>query len=420
MKRISIFVVLACCVQFSIAYGQLTVEACQEKAKTNYPLVKQYDLIKRTENYSLANANKGYLPQVSISGKATYQSDVTALPIKLPGIIIPSLSKDQYQAAAEVNQLLWDGGAIGAQKQAIKASTVVDQQKTEVDLYALNDRVNQLYFGILSLDEQLRQNELLQKELQTNLEQITSYLQNGIANQADVDAIKVEQLKTKQNRTQLQSIQKTYREMLSVLIGETVGETTRLTKPESNMPTQNESNHRPELKLFDAQDMLYASQRNTITSGNLPKISLFVQGGLSRPGLNMLNNEFSPYYIGGVRFSWNLGGFYSQKNNLHKIVLNQKTVNVQKEAFLFNSQLTVLQQKNEIEKIRTLITDDDEIITLRHNIKKAAQEKVANGTLSVSELIREIDDESLAMQDKSLHEIQLLMAIYDLKNTINN
>ena len=184
MKKLIFLLAIACSTLFSTAYSQLTIEMCQQKAKANYPLVKQYDLIQKSENYSLSNADKAYLPQFSLSGKATYQSEVTQLPIKLPGVTIPGLSKDQYQAVAEVNQLVWDGGIVNAQKQATKAATEVDKQKIEVDLYALKDRVNQLFFGILSLNEQLTQNDLLQKELQTNFEKITAYIQNGIANQA--------------------------------------------------------------------------------------------------------------------------------------------------------------------------------------------------------------------------------------------
>jgi len=418
MKKLIFLLAIACSTLFSTAYSQLTIEMCQQKAKANYPLVKQYDLIQKSENYSLSNADKAYLPQFSLSGKATYQSEVTQLPIKLPGVTIPGLSKDQYQAVAEVNQLVWDGGIVNAQKQATKAATEVDKQKIEVDLYALKDRVNQLFFGILSLNEQLTQNDLLQKELQTNFEKITAYIQNGIANQADLDAIKVEQLKSKQRRVEIQSTQKSYCEMLSVFIGETIEKASILIKPEKVIV--NETNNRPELKLFDAQSNLYGSQISAINAGNLPKINLFVQGGIGRPGLNMLDNSFSPFYIGGVRLAWNFGGFYTQKNNLRKIELNQQSVNVQKETFLFNNQLKALQQKNEINKLGAIIADDNEIIQLRSNIKKASEAKVANGTLSVSDLIRDINAENLSLQDKSLHEIQLLMAIYNLKETTNN
>jgi outer membrane protein TolC len=418
MKRRVIFIAgLIVCVAQPIM-AQLTLEGCQVKAKANYPLIKQYDLIRQTEEYSLSNANKGYLPQFSVSGKATYQSGVTKLPIKLPGITVPGMSKDQYQATAEVNQVVWDGGVIQSQKSVTKASSAVEIQKNEVDLYALTDRINQLFFGVLSLNEQLVQNDLLQKELQVNYDKIAACLQNGVGNQADLDAVRVEQLKAKQRRAELTAAQKSFCDMLAAFIGEPVMKPNTLIKPEKSMVA--ETNNRPELKLFTAQNLLYDSQITSIKSGNMPKINLFVQGGIGRPGLNMLDNDFSPFYIGGVRLSWSFGGFYTQKNNLRKIDISKKGVDVQRETFLFNSQLKTVQEKNEIAKIGTVITDDDEIIRLRTNIKKASQAKVQNGTLPVSDLIRDINAESQAMQDKAIHEIQLLQAIYNLKETVNN
>jgi outer membrane protein TolC len=418
MKRKVIFIVgLTICAMQPIE-AQLTLEGCQVKAKANYPLIKQYDLIKQTEEYSLSNANKGYLPQFSLSGKATYQSEVTKLPVKLPGVTVPGMSKDQYQATAEVSQVVWDGGAIRSQKSVTKASSAVEIQKNEVDLYALTDRINQLFFGVLSLNEQLVQNDLLQKELQVNYEKISACIQNGVGNQADLDAVRVEQLKSKQRRAELTAAQKSFCDMLAAFIGEPIAKPNTLIKPEKNMVA--ETNNRPELKLFAAQSLLYDSQISSIKSGNMPKVNFFVQGGIGRPGLNMLNNEFSPFYIGGVRLSWSFGGFYTQKNNLRKIELGKKGVDVQRETFLFNSQLKTLQEKNEIAKIGAVIADDGEIIRLRTNIKKASQAKVQNGTLPVNDLIRDINAESQAMQDKAIHEIQLLQAIYNLKETVNN
>jgi len=399
----------------------LTVEVCQEKAKANYPLVKQYGLIEQTAQYNISNANKGYLPQLTLSAKGTYQSQVTKLPITIPNVTIPGLSKDQYQAVVEANQVIWDGGAISAQKKITNANTEVEKQKLEVDLYTLNERVNQLYFGVLLINEQLRQNDILQNELQTNYNRIASYKQNGVANQSDLDALKVEQINTQQRETELKSTQKSYFIMLSALTGLTIDAKTELIKPEINLAILNATtNHRPEIGLFDAQNKLLESQKELLNAGNRPKIGAFVQGGYGKPGLNMLTNAFSDFYMGGIRLSWNLSGFYTQKNNLNKIEISKKVMDVQKETFLFNADLKTKQQQTEIEKLQSTLSNDDEIIRLRGNIKKSASAKVDNGTLSITDLIREINAEDQAKQLKSLHEIQLIMNVYQLKNNINN
>lgn len=419
MRRISILIMLALNVYAGAAFGQLTIETCQDKARYNYPLLKQYGLIEQSETYSISNANKGYLPQLAIYAKASYQSEVTELPISIPGV--KGLTKDQYQAYAEVNQTIWDGGKIGSQKKTIKASTELDRQKTEVDLYALKDRVNQLFFGSLLLKEQLMQNESLQKELQTNYDKVKAYMAGGIANQSDLDMIRVEQLKNAQRRSELLAAQKSFSEMLSAMIGGTASLKDTLIKPDfQNTLTGVPQSNRPELKMFEAQSNYYESQKSSYQSANMPQVSLFGQAGYGKPGLNMLKSDFSSYYMLGARLFWNFGNFYTSKANIRKIELYKQSVSVQEETFLYNNNLIVKQQLNEIEKIKEQLKSDDEIISLRTSIRKTAEAKVENGTLSVSDFLNELNHESLAIQDKILHEIHFLMAIYNLKNTTNN
>ena len=276
------------------------------------------------------------------------------------------------------------------------------------------------YFGILLLNEQLGQNKILQKDLQTNLEKIKSYQQNGIANQSDIDAIKVEVLNAQQQEAALISMRKSYIQILSAITGLAVDEKTVLEKPVLPKADASVVNHRPELSLFDSQTKLYDSQKDAVFAGNLPKLGFYVQGGVGKPGLNMLSNAVSPYYIGGLRLSWNLSGFYSLKNNILKIELNKKSVDVQKETFLFNNNLINQQQQNEIDRLKSQLKTDDEIISLRNNIRKSAEVKVENGTLTVTDLLRELNAESQARQSKSLHEIQLYIAVYQQLNTTNN
>ncbi len=403
----------------SIAYGQLSIDSCQIKARKNYPLIKRYDLIERAKAYNLSNACKGHLPQISMTARISYQSEVTKIPVNLPGIDIEGLSKDQYLATVDVTQAIWDGGTIRSQKKITVAGSEMEQRQLEVDLYAIEEQVNQLFFGILLLDAQLRQNEILQEDLQRNHTVIASYIENGIANQADLDAVKVEQLKAKQLHAQLYSNRKAYIEMLTVMIGEPIGETSILIKPDiRDIPLSMEI-HRPELKLFESQHNLLEAQKSMIAASYMPRFNLFLQGGYGKPGLNMLDNDFSPFYIGGLRMSWNFGALYTQKNDRRKLEVNQNNVTAQTETFLYHTHLEIARETNEIKKLKEIMEYDAEIIRLRENVKKAAEIKVANGTLSVIELVREINSENLAKQEKNTHEIELLIAVYKLKNTTN-
>jgi outer membrane protein TolC len=403
------------------AHGQLTLDACREKARANYPLIRQYGLIEKSAEYNLSNAGKGYLPQVSLLAKITYQSEVTSIPIDIPGIPEFALSRDQYQAITEVNQVLWDGGVIQSQKKVIKQSAEVEKQGLEVSLYALNERVNQLFFGVLLIREQLNQSGILLAGWQNNIDRVQAGIRNGIAGEGDLDALKVEQLRTRQRITELESLERSYLQMLMAMTGEPVEAGTTLIRPYAgDVPGEGLINRRPELNWFDSQKNLLAHQNSSIHAANRPRVALFLQGGYGKPGLNILNNEFSPFYVGGARLTWNFSGLYSTKNNLGKIGISGQQIDLQRDVFLYNNNLASIQQTQEINKIRELIGRDDEIIILRENIRKTSEVKVENGTLSVSELIRDIQAEDLARQEKSLHEMQLVISVYTLKNLTNN
>ena len=421
IKTITLFLAL---VSYAPCFAQLSIEACYEKARANYPLIKQYGLIEKTKEYNLSNAAKGYLPQVTFSAQATYQSDVTEIPIDLDaigltGVEIPSVSQDQYKMELALSQTLWDGGAIRSERKALRTQAEVDQRDMDVSMYAINERVNQLYFGVLLAEAQLEQNKVLQAELRRNCDQVSSYIKNGIANQSDLDAIQVDLLKAKQTEAQFEHTKRAYREMLSRLIGEEIGEETRLVKPEAVRPLTKENN-RPELELYQAQIRNLRAQDSRITAGMMPKLGLFVTGGYGKPGLDMFEDNFKVYYLAGVKLSWNLGSLYTVKDDRRKIQTSIRAIETQRETFLFNTSLDVAQRDASIDKYVAQLSYDDEIIALRGSVKRASEAKMANGTLSGTDLTRDIHAEQSAIQDKILHEIELLMAIYNLRYAINN
>lgn len=422
--RIKTIIFFLALVSYAPCFAQLSIEACYEKARANYPLIKQYGLIEKTKEYNLSNAAKGYLPQVTFSAQATYQSDVTEIPINLDaigltGVEIPSVSQDQYKMELALSQTLWDGGAIRSERKTLRTQAEVDQRDMDVSMYAINERVNQLYFGVLLADAQLEQNKVLQAELRRNCDQVSSYIKNGIANQSDLDAIQVDLLKAKQTEAQFEHTKRAYREMLSRLIGEEIGEETRLVKPEAVRPLTKENN-RPELELYQAQIRNLRAQDSRITAGMMPKLGLFVTGGYGKPGLDMFEDNFKAYYLAGVRLSWNLGSLYTVKDDRRKIQTSIRAIETQRETFLFNTSLDVAQRNATIDKYIDQLKYDDEIIALRGSVKRASEAKMANGTLSGTDLTRDIHAEQSAIQDKILHEIELLMAIYNLRYAINN
>ena len=419
MKRILLSFSLL--VGATLVHAQLTLDECRRQAQANYPLVRQYGLIEKAREYDLSNAGKGYLPQFSLSGKATYQSEITRLPVEIPGIDVKTAPKDQYQVMLEVQQTLWDGGDIRSRKRLTRAASDVEMEKQNVDMYALNDRVNQLFFGILLLDEQLKQNQLLLDDLGRTHKQVSDYIANGIASQSDLDAVSVEQLNTKQRRVELETSRRAYLNMLSAFIGKEVSSETSLVKPplEETGAVEGGLNNRPELRWFDAQGEQLRVQEATLNTRLMPRFGLFVQGAYGNPGLNMLKDEFDTYYIAGVRMSWNFGSLYTLKNDRRRIDNSRRRIESSRDVFLFNTRLEATRQDANVISMRRQMADDNEIIRLRENIRRAAEAKVENGTLTVTDMLREITNENLARQTKALHEVQLLMNIWQLKYTLN-
>ena len=404
----------------------VTLDECQQLAQENYPLIKQYDLIRQTTDYTVSNISKGWLPQVSAMAQATYQSDVMTLPDPLQtmlgqqGFDVKGLRKDQYRIGIDLNQTIYDGGLISGQKNVAHLEGEVQTAQTTTDLYTIRQRVNDIYFGILLLDEKIQLNKDLQTLLQSNLDKLNSMLSNGIAMQSDVNVVRAEKLKAEQQATELASSKKSLMDMLAVLIGK---EITELAMPQDVIvPTQ--SNNRPELHLFDTQIELANAQESLLNARLLPKLSVFAQGYYGYPGYDqfdaMFNRDWKLNGMIGVRLSWNIGALYTRKNDRSKLNTRRGLVESARETFLFNNHLLEIQQTDGIAKYRQMITDDHEIVALRSDVRQSAESRLEHGIIDTNNLLQEITRENQSRIDLSTHTILMLKESYDLKYTTNN
>jgi outer membrane protein TolC len=412
MKR-SLTVLLVLPVMLYAQEPTLSLQKAYELAQQNYPLIKQRELIKQTSDYSVDNLGKGFLPQVFFSGQATYQSAVTEpnLPGTPPGVIVQILDKDQYKLLADVNQLIYDGGAIKQQKNIQGLSDDVEQQKIEVELYKLKERINQVFLGVLYLDEQLKQVDLIKADLDNGIKRVEAQVNNGVAFKSNLNVLKAELLKTHQRAIELKSSRKGYIDVLSLFINQQLPENTKLERPVADGSVLSTDIQRPELKLYSTQEKLLGSQFNLVDSRNRPKASFFFQGGYGRPGLNFFKNDFDFFYTTGIRLNWSIGGLYTEKKEKKILELNLKTIDIQKEVFLFNTNTQLKQQQSEVEKLQKLIATDDEIIDLRIKVKDAARAQLENGVITANDYLREVNAEDQARQTLISHQIQLLQAL---------
>ena len=392
---------------------QLTLEECYEKARQNFPLIKQKSLLVSTRDFTVANARSGYLPQLSITGTATYQSDVTKVPIDVPGFTIKPLAKDQYKVYAEVNQSLYDGGTIKRQNAISETNAMVEDQKIEVELYKIRERINQIFFGVLLLDEQLEQTDLIKKDLETSYKNVESSIRNGTSFKTNADILQAEMLKTDQRVIELKAGRSAYISMLGIFIAQDLDESTTLQRPADIQAATDPNIARPEMMLYNYQSQLFSAQQQLNNTKVLPRFGFFVQGGYGRPGLNVLKNEFATYYIGGLRLSWNLSGLYNTGRDKEQMNINIQGVDVQRQSFLFNTKLTMRQQQSDITKLNDLIKVDNQIIELRGRIKTTAKAQLDNGVITANDYLRELNAEDQARTNLSLHQMQLLMTEYN-------
>ena len=421
MKKILLYLVLISNTVFGQSIERITLEECYRLAQENFPMVRQRGLIREANALNVNSLKNNYLPQIELNAQATYQSDVTSFPVKLPNVEITPLSKDQYKATLDVKQILWDGGIIKMQEKVLNTTTEVEMQKVEIEVAKLKERVNQLYFNILQLNENEKLIDLLKSDLAARIKKIEGAIANGIALKMSLQTIQAEDLKADQRIIELKSARMAAIEMLGLLITKELDEKTVFEKPtpqyENLIGVQI---NRPELTLFDLQKKQIDLTVKVSSLKNYPRLFAFATGGYGRPGLNFLKNDFEFYGIGGITFKWNLADLYSKtlKNDLQVLKNNAQIIDIQKDIFLLNTNIVVKQQSAELTKLEKLLEKDRQILNLREKIKETASAQVENGVMTANDYLIELNAESQARQNLVLHELQLLNAQINLKTTL--
>jgi len=401
-----------------VAYGQITLKECQQKARDNYPLIKQYELIEQSKEYTLSNANKAYLPQLDVT---LIGGVISGLPsFSPPGTESSSSTELNMISILQFNQIIWDGGITKAKKDITRASSEMEKADLEVSLFALEERVNNLFFGILLIDEQIQQMQILKSTMLRNMKRVEIAVENGTAFKSDIDEIKVEVINTDQKMEELSSNRNVYVNVLAAMIGEPIDPEAKFTRPEVDDTFLTLENNRPELRLFQNQENLIEAQSAIDKSMLYPKIGILGLGAFIQPGVAFGTSQLENIFVGGLSVNWSLGGLYKNGNNKKLSEINMQKVAVQKETFLFNNNLELTQTQLELKKYKTLLDQDMEILTLKSRIKNAYDVKYENGISTMSELLDRTNDESVAQQNLIVHEIQYLMKAYQYKNKSGN
>jgi len=412
-------------IMMTTAIQAQTLEECQLAAEKNYPIIKQYDLISQTTQLTVQNIMKGWLPQIAITAQATYQSDVTSWPKSMQGtfqqlgVNMKGLSKDQYKVGIDLQQTIYDGGTISSLRSIARQEEKVQKAQVETNLYQVRKRVNEMYFSLLLLNEQIKLNDDVKALLLSSEKKLASMLKGGTIATSDFENIRAERLSIEQQNESLKSQQQMLQHLLSTFCGIKVS---NIQKP-APFETTISSNKRPEMLLFDNQLQLSSIKEKALNSQVRPKLGVFAQGFYGYPGLNMfedmMNRKWSLNGMVGVKLSWNVGALYSLKNDKAKLRLQREMTENAREIFLFNNQLEEIQQNENIKRYHTMKQADDEIIMLRTNIRKAAESKLSHGIIDINNLLREINNENAAKIQQTIHDIEMLKEMYNLKYTNN-
>lgn len=414
-------------VLFAFSVKAQTLDECRCLAREHYPEIRQYDLISQSEQYNLSNAAKAWLPKVTVLGQATYQSATPTYPevfktiMHANGTEVSGINKDQYKIALDVSQNIWDGGQSKANKAIAEAEAIEQRSSLDVSLYDLQSRVDDIYFGILLLDENMELTKAMIELLESNLNRMRTYHENGVALQSDIDMIEAELLTAQQQLGQVEASRASYRNMLELFIGQELV-SDKLERPVKQTIKSYTSTH-PEFALLDAQENKLVAHKMAVNSSVMPCLGAFAQGYYGYPGMDMFKDMVSTEWtlngILGMRVLWNIGLLYTKQNNLEKINVARQQLAVKRDVLNFNTQMQTVRDNGEIDRLRKAVESDARIVELRRNVRAAAESKLKNGVIDATDLLRKITDETSAILNHNKHEIELLQAIYRLKHTLN-
>jgi outer membrane protein TolC len=394
----------------------LSLETAISRAEAAYPALRQQGLIRQSEQLSQENLNRQLLPQLSIAAQATYQSDVTQLRIPNAPFQVEPLSKDQYRAVADLSQIVYDGGQISAQRKLSSARSNVETERISVEKHLLSERIQQLYFGILQAESQIKLLGIVEADLKTGIQRTEAQLAGGTAYRSALALLKAESLRLGQKRRELEATGHGLRKALGVLTNHPLNDSTSLELPGKPAPKADIT--RPETAYFDAQQNATRAEKKLIDVKTIPKASLFVQGGYGRPGLNMLQNEFAWFGLGGVRLNWQIQGLYTAKRDRAQSDIKAATIKLQQETFQLNNLAQIQQQEAELDDLNDMIAADEEIIRLRQTVKEAALAQLEAGVITASDYLREVHAEETARQENQtriLRRSQTIHRIHWLK-----
>ncbi|WP_138430535.1 TolC family protein [Fodinibius saliphilus] len=382
------------------------LQYCYDSVSETYPVAKKIDLQRKITALNKKIINTGYYPQLNIGAKASYQSEVTEFGI--PGMATaPSVSKDQYEAKVNVTQNIFNGGAVGIQKELEHAKGMQDIHEIEVEMHQVRSQINQVYFGILLSKQQQEVNGLLIDNLKEQLASVKAKVQNGVLLRSQQNILEAELIKAQQDSATIQSTIRASYKVLSEIINDDISPSTPLTLPKVNVSYRSLQPKRAEYDLFDATQKLMEQRKELVETKKLPKVSAFGSAVYGRPGYNFLNDDFHEYYMVGIQLQWSLFNYLNSDRELQALNIEQKKIEQNRKAFnrQLNSQLERIGERLTV--IRENIKGDKQIIKLRKQVVKESASKLKNGSITATEYVTELNQANKAKLSLFINQVKL-------------
>jgi outer membrane protein TolC len=402
----------------TLTQAQMRLDSCHTKARKNYPLIQQYGLIDQTTEFTMSNANKAFLPQLSVNLIGGYVDGFPSF--DLPGAMESDPSNYQLISVVQVNQAIWDGGITKASKEIAKTNAEIEKADVNVALYQIRERIDNLFFGVLLIEEQLVQTKIYFSNLERHLSRLQVAVENGTAYKSDLDEIRVEILNAEERSSALKYNKNAYIKVLSVMIGEEISFGAKFERPLHDGFEITGAINRPELSVFEYQKDLIEARSQLNKSNLYPRVGLLGFGTFLTPGIEFGASTVDRILVAGLSVSWDIGGLYRNGNNKKLDEIGLQRIQNQEETFLFNTNLQLAQTEVELQKYRELIGTSAQVLEIKQRIKSAYEVKYENGISTMTELLDKTNEENLAKQKVIFQEVQYLQKVYQYKYKSGN
>jgi outer membrane protein TolC len=414
------FLIILAGVMFAQSASNITLNECLKRAVEHYPSIRQFELNREIAEVNTKIIGTKYYPTLNLFGQMHYQSDVTKVPTIIPEFAPPEIPKDWYKLNLDIEQMIYDGGHTSGQKQLEQAKLAVTDQKVEIELYRLKERVTALFFNIIFLDKQIRILRTLNENLAVRIDEAEKAYRNGVLLSADVDALRVEQYNSEQKIIEVAEDTEGLLQSLSEYIALEIPSAAQLVLPDPEIESYGFENNRPEYILYNKQQAQVASLRSLVQAKRRPVFQAFGQLGYGRPGYDMLNENFDDYYMVGLRLQWNIWDWGKVKRQKHVYDLQDQIIVTTKETFDQNLRSDLRKRLSDIRKYEKIIGSDETIVGLQQNVVNTADKQLKNGTITSTGYLIEVNKLVKANLNLEAHKLQLIYARYQYLAAIGN